>query len=204
MPIPEPNASINPEADQILSRIAIRFGLLVFALLIADTLFVSYFNARLHPRDTAGDLMQTPRLAAAEPAQHPGRPGPLLLWHPPPVRRPAGDRAGAGRRPAPGARRSPPWSRSPPPCSGSSTAAARRTICWRRPTRGWARRPKAEAARAFVRRKKGVWADKLTPGQQSRGERADKGSGGKRRGRLCRAGAGKPPRPPKGKPKRRF
>jgi len=60
--MPDPKASshtavINPDADKTLTRIALRYGLLVFALLVADTFFLSYANALMHPR-TLGGLFQ--------------------------------------------------------------------------------------------------------------------------------------------------
>lgn len=53
---------INPDADRRLARIAIRYGLLVFALLVLTTFGLSYANAQVQPK-TLKDLL-TPRLAA--------------------------------------------------------------------------------------------------------------------------------------------
>ena len=61
--MPEPTAVINPDADKILTRIAFRYGLLVFALLIADTFFISYVNAAKHPGNL-GVLIKQPGLVA--------------------------------------------------------------------------------------------------------------------------------------------
>ena len=204
MPIPEPNASINPEADRVLSRIALRFGLLVFALLIADTLFVSYFNARLHPR-TLRDLL-TPKLAFLN--------GVSILvvlipfyWG---IYKLFAARLAIGRERV-GAR------------------AWREAVAALEPFSAWMQRfldqsgeahfllaqayaglgdkARAEAARAFVRRRKGVWADKLTPGTGVSGKGTagrGKASPGKGAGVYAAPGQEIKPRPAKGKPKRRF
>ena len=62
MPIPQ-NAVINPEADRRLGRIAITYGLIVFALLVLTTLLLSVVNASSQPK-TLGDLVHSPKLAA--------------------------------------------------------------------------------------------------------------------------------------------
>ncbi len=66
---------------------------------------------------------------------------------------------------------------------------------------------KAEAARAFVRRKKSVWAEKLAPGrvQITAGKnRAEKTRAAKGAGVYAAPEQENRPRPAKGKPKRRF
>ena len=55
--MPQPNIVSDPEAEKILNRIAFRYGILVLALLIADTLIFGYANARLRPQ-TLGVLMK--------------------------------------------------------------------------------------------------------------------------------------------------
>jgi len=55
--MPQPNIVSDPEAEKILNRISLRYFLLVFALLIADTLIFGYANALLRPK-TLGVLMK--------------------------------------------------------------------------------------------------------------------------------------------------
>lgn len=55
--MPQPNIVSDPEAEKILNRIALRYGILLFALLIADTLLFSSAYALLRPK-TLGVLMK--------------------------------------------------------------------------------------------------------------------------------------------------
>ena len=55
--MPQPNIVSDPEAEKILNRISLRYFLLVFALLIADTLIFGYANALMRPK-TLGVLMK--------------------------------------------------------------------------------------------------------------------------------------------------
>ena len=55
--MPQPNTVSDPEAEKVLNRIALRYGLLVFTLLVVDTFLLSYLNSLLHPQ-TLGGLMK--------------------------------------------------------------------------------------------------------------------------------------------------
>ena len=63
---------------------------------------------------------------------------------------------------------------------------------------------RAEAAREFVRHRKGVWAEKLLPGKPVLNRGASTKATGKGAGVYAAPGQENRPRPPKGKPKRRF
>lgn len=204
MPIPEPNASINPEADRVLSRIALRFGLLVFALLVGDTLFVSYFNARLHPH-TLRDLL-TPKLVLLNGVSIlvvliPFYAGIYRLFA---ARLAIGrERVGARawREAAAALEPFSAWSQRFLDQSGEAHFLLAQAYA------GLGDKARAEAARNFVRRRKGVWADKLGGGKgtpaSGRGG-GGKASAGKGAGVYEVPGQENRPRPPKRGPKRRF
>jgi len=185
--MPEPNVVINSEADKILNRIAFRYGLLVFALLIADTFFLSYANALMHPR-TLGGLMK-PALVAMNFAS-------ILVVLIPfyyGIYKLFSARLAIGRERV-------------------QARAWREAVTALEPFDAWAQRfldnsgeahfllaqaymglgdkNKAEAARRFVRRRRGVWADRV--------------NGIKPLVSPGAAGQENRPRPPKSKPRRRF
>lgn len=199
MPIPE-NTSINPEADRRIGRIAITYGLLVFALLILTTLALSYANAASQPK-TLADLIHSPKLAALNL-------GSILIVLVPfyfGIHRLFAARLEIGRERV-GARA---WREAAAalepfaaPMQRFLDGSGEAHFLLAQAYAGMGEKGKAEAARAFVRRKKSVWAEKLTPGRSQMS--AGKGGTGKGAGVYAAPGQENRPRPPKGKPKRRF
>ena len=199
MPIPQ-NSVINREADRRLGRIAITYGLIVFALLVVTTLLLSFANAGTQPK-TLGDLIHNPKLAGLNFLS-------ILVVIVPfyfGIHRLFAARLEIGRERV-GARA---W-REAVAALEPFTAPMQRFLdgsgeahyLLAQAYTGLGDKVKAESARAFVRRKKGVWAEKLTPSrvQISAGKaRTAKGSGV-----HAAPEQESRPRPSKGKPKRRF
>lgn len=193
MPIPEPNATINPEADRILRTIAIRYGILVFALLIADTFFLSYANALMRPR-TLGDLL-TPRLAFLNLISI------LVVLIPfyAGIYRLYAARLAIGRERVQArawgeavAALEPFAARTQRFLDGSGEAHFLLAQAYT----ALGEKSRAEAVRAYLRgKKKSIWAAKLSPGKAVTGKGA---------GVYAAPGQENKPRPAKGKPKRRF
>ena len=186
--MPQPNTVSDPEAEKILNRISLRYGLLVFALLIADTFFLSYADALLHPR-TLGALMKPSLIllnfASILVVLIPFYYGIYKLFS---------ARLAIGRERV----QSRSWNQA---------------VAALEPFDNWTQRfldnsgeahfllaqaytslgdkTKAEAARKFVRRRKGVWADRVNGVKPAT---TTLGPGGQENR----------PRPSKGKPRRRF
>ncbi len=185
--MPEPTAVINPEADKILTRIAFRYGLLVFVLLIADTFFLSYANALMRPR-TLGGLMK-PALIAANFASIlvvliPFYYGIYQLFS---ARLTIGRervQARAWREAVAALEPFDAWAQRFLDRSGEAHFLLAQAYT------GLGEKNKAEAARRFVRRRKGIWADRV--------------NGVKSSVSIGDAGQENRPRPPKSKPRRRF
>lgn len=186
--MPEPTVVINPEADRTLNRIAFRYGLLVFALLIADTFLLSYTNALLHPK-TLGGLMK-PALVLVNFASIlvvliPFYYGIYKLFSArlvigrERVQARAWSEAVAALEPFDA------WAQRFLDNSGEAHFLLAQAYT------GLGDKSKAEAARKFVRRRKGVWADRVNGIKSATGT---PGSGGQE----IR------PRPAKNKPRRRF
>ena len=203
MPVPQ-NAVINPEADRRLGRIALTYGLIVFALLILTSLLLPLINAAYHPK-TLGEMIHSPKLAALNL-------GSILVVLIPfyfGIHRLFAARLEIGRERV-GARA---WREAVAALEpfaaptqrfldGSGEAHFLLAQAWA----GLGEKGKAEAARAFVRRKKGVWAEKLSPvkGRITAGKSQGKARAGKGAGVYEAPGQENRPRPPKGRPKRRF
>ncbi len=196
MPIPQ-NAVINPEADRRLGRIALTYGLIVFALLVVTTLLLSVFNAGSQPK-TLGDLIHSPKLAALNLLS-------ILVVIVPfyfGIHRLFTARLEIGRERV-GARA---WREAvaalepfAAPMQRFLDGSGEAHFLLAQAYAGLGEKGKAESARAFVRRKKGVWAEKLSPGRvQITGQR-EKGAGV-----YAAPGQENRPRPTKGRPKRRF
>jgi len=187
MPIPQ-NAVINPEADRRLGRIAILYGLIVFVMLVLTTFGLSYANAAYQPKSLVA-LIHSPKLVALNLLSI------LIVLIPfyAGIHRLFAARMEIGRervqarawREAVAALEpfTAPMQRF---LDGSGEAHYLLALAYT----GLGEKQKAEAARAFVRRKKGIWAERV--------------SAGKGAGAYAAPGQESPPRPPKGKPKRRF
>ncbi len=199
MPIPQ-NAVINPEADRRLGRIALTYGLIVFALLVLTTLLLPFINAASQPR-TLGELIHKPKLAALNL-------GSILIVLIPfyfGIHRLFAARLEIGRERA----QAHAWREAvaalepfAAPMQRFLDGSGEAHFLLAQAYAGLGEKGKAEAARAFVRRKKGVWAEKLSPvkGQITAGRaHANKGAGV-----YPAPGQENRPRPSKGKPKRRF
>jgi len=199
MPIPQ-NAVINPEADRRLGRIAITYGLIVFALLVLTTLLLSVVNAASQPK-TLGDLIHNPKLAGLNLLS-------ILVVLVPfyfGIHRLFAARLEIGRERV-GARA---WREAvaalepfAAPMQRFLDGSGEAHYLLAQAYTGMGEKGKAESARAFVRRKKGAWADKLTPG---RGQiAASKNRAAKGAGVYAAPEQESRPRPPKSRPKRRF
>ena len=199
MPIPQ-NAVINPEADRRLGRIAITYGLIVFTLLVLTSLLVPLIDAGQQPK-TLGDLLHKPKLAALNLLS-------ILVVLIPfyfGIHRLFAARLEIGRERV-GARA---WREAVAALEPFASLMQRfldgsgeAHYLLAQAYTGMGEKGKAEAARAFVRRKKGIWADKLAP---VRGQiTASKNRTAKGAGVYAAPEQENRPRPPKGKPKRRF
>ena len=199
MPIPQ-NAVINPEADRRLGRIAITYGLIVFALLVVTTLLLSFANAATQPK-TLGDLIHSPKLAGLNLLS-------ILVVIVPfyfGIHRLFAARLEIGReRVQARAWREAVAALEPfdAPLQRFLDGSGEAHYLLAQAHAGLGDKAKAEAARAFVRRKKGVWADKLTPGRVQ--ITAGKNRAAKGAGVYAAPEQENRPRPQKGKPKRRF
>ena len=186
--MPQPNIVSDPEAEKILNRIAFRYGILVLALLIADTLIFGYANARLRPQ-TLGVLMK-PLLILLNFASI------LVVLIPfyfgiyklfaarliigrERVQRRAWNQAVAALEPFDS------WTQRFLDHSGEAHFLLAQAYV------GVGNKAKAEAARKFVRGRKGVWADRVN-GVKSAATT------------LGPDGQENRPRPAKNKPRRRF
>ena len=204
MPVPQ-NTSINPEADRRLRRIALTYGLLVFVLLLLTTVLLSTANAASQPK-TLADLIHSPKLAALNLLS-------ILVVLVPfyfGIQRLYAARLEIGRERV-GARA---WGEAVAalepfavPMQRFLDGSGEAHFLLAQAYAGLGEKARAESARAFVRRKKSVWAEKLSPGQGLRmtGKgQAGKPQMGKGAGVYTAPGQENRPRPPKGKPKRRF
>jgi len=196
MPVPQ-NAVINPEADRRLGRIALTYGLIVFALLVLTTLLLSVVNAGSQPK-TLGDLIHSPKLAVLNLFS-------ILVVIVPfyfGIHRLFIARLEIGRERV-GARA---WREAvaalepfAAPMQRFLDSSGEAHFLLAQAYAALGEKGKAESARAFVRRRKGVWAEKLTPGKvQITGQK------GKGAGVYAVPGQENRPRPSRGKPKRRF
>ena len=196
MPAPQ-NAVINPEADRRLGRIALTFGLIVFALLVLTTILLSVVNAGSQPK-TLGDLIHSPKLAVLNFLSIIVVLVPFYFG----IHRLFAARLEIGReRVQARAWREAVAALEPfaAPMQRFLDGTGEAHFLLAQAYTGMGEKEKAESARAFVRRKKGAWAEKLTPGRgQIRGQK-EKGAGS-----SATPGQENRPRPPKGKPKRRF
>ena len=203
MPIPQ-NVGINPEADRRLNRIALTYGLIVFALLVLTSLLIPLIDAE--SRKTLTGLSHSPKLVALNILS-------ILVVLVPfyfGIHRQFQTRLEIGRERV-GARA---WSEAvaalepfDAPMQRFLDGSGEAHFLLAQAYTGLGNKAKAESTRAFVRRKKSVWAEKLTPGRVQ--ITAGKATSGK-----ARAGKGagvyvtpeqeNRPRPSKGRPKRRF
>ena len=207
MPTPElktepPNTSINPEADRTLRNIFFRYGALTLVLLVAETFLSSYVNA----------LMQSGR-------QHGGRKTALevlngasilivlvpFYWG---VYRIFAARLSIGRERV----QARAWREAVAALEPFSLGLQRFVMDQSGEAHYWLAqayagmgdKARAEAARQFVRRRRGVWAEKLLPGKPVLNRGTSGKATGKGAGVYAAPGQENRPRPPKGKPKRRF
>lgn len=192
MPSSETNAVITPEADRILSRITLRYGLVVLVLLVLTTFLLSYANARYHP-NTLKDLL-TPQLALLNLLSI------LIVLIPfyAGIYRLFAARLEIGRAQV----QARAWREAVAALEPFDVPTQRfldrsgEAHYWlAQAYLGLGDKVKAEKSRAFVRRRKGVWAEKLGGG---------KGHLSKSSHVPAAMGQENRPRPPKGKPKRRF
>jgi len=187
--MPTSNPVINPEADKILSRIAFRYGLLVFALLIADTFFLSYADALMRPKNLSG--LFKPALVVINFAS-------ILVVLVPfyyGIYKLFSARLSIGRERV----QARAWSEAVAALEPFDAWAQRfldqsgeAHFLLAQAYTGLGDKAKAESARKFVRRRKGVWADRV------KGVKPVGSPGIGPGGQEIR------PRPPKGKPRRRF
>lgn len=189
MPIPQ-NTTINPEADKRLGRIAMTYGVLVFALLVLTTFGLSWANARYHPQKLT-DLL-TPQLIGLNLLSI------LIVLIPfyAGIHRLYAARLEIGRERVQARAWDEAVSALEPfaaPMQRFLDGTGEAHYLLAQAYAGQGRKEAAEKARAYVRRKKGVWAEKLSPGKSGKGVSVYSASGPETR-----------PRPPKGKPKRRF
>ena len=168
------------------------FGILVFALLVLTTFGLSWANARYHPQ-TLKDLL-TPQLIALNLLSI------LIVLIPfyAGIHRLYAARLEIGRERV----QARAWSEAvaalepfdaPMQRFLDGTGEAHYLLAQAYAALG--SKERAEKARAYVRRKKGVWAEKLSPG---------KGGASKGASVYSAGGSEARPRPPKSKPKRRF
>ena len=191
MPVPT-NAIINPDADRILRRIAIRYGVLVLVLLVAETFLLSYINLLLHAVNLHGSrrlLLDILNGASILIVLVPFYGGIYRLFL---ARLEIGRERVAARA----------WNEAVAalePFAASTQRFLDRSgeahYLLAQAYAGLGDKTRAEAARAFVRRRKGVWADRLAGGKSQAGKGATAYSA---------SGQENKPRPPKGKPRRRF
>ena len=186
MPVPT-NAIINPDADHILRRIALRYGILVLILLVAETFLLSYLNLLLHavnlqgPRRFVLDVLNGASILIV---LVPFYAGIYRLFT---ARLEIGRERIAARA----------WSEAvaalepfAAPTQRFLDRSGEAHFLLAQAYMGMGDKVKAEAARAFVRRRKGVWAEKLGTGKGA--------------GVYSAPGQENRPRPPKSKPRRRF
>ena len=197
MPVPQ-NAVINPEADRRLGRIALGYGLLVFLLLVVTTIGLSYVNAAKQPK-TLGDLVHSPTLAALNLLS-------ILIVLVPfyfgigrlfVARLEIGRERVAARAWLEAVAALEPFAA---PVQRFLDGSGEAHFLLAQAYAALGEKGKAESARAFVRRKKTVWAEKLTPGKPTGLAK----SSGKGAGVSPAPGSESRPRPPKSRPKRRF
>ena len=190
MPIPQ-NTSINPDADRRLRRIGYLYGVLVLILLVLTTIGLSLMNARYHPQ-TLKSLL-TPQLIALNLLSIlvvlvPFYAGIYRLYA---ARLEIGRDRVAARA----------WSEAvaalepfDAPMQRFLDGSGEAHYLLAQAYSALGSKTQAEAARAFVRRKKSVWSEKLSPGK-----------GIARKGVVSTAFEQENrPHPAKGKPKRRF
>jgi fumarate reductase subunit D len=191
MPIPQ-NTSINPDADRRLGRIGIFYGVLVFALLVLTTFGLSWANARYHPQTLKALL--TPQLIVLNLLSIlvvliPFYAGIHRLYA---ARLEIGRERVAARAWGEAVAALEPFT-APMQRFLDGTGEAHYLLA--QAYMGLGSKTQAETARAFVRRKKSVWAEKMSPGK-----------GPARKGAAVYTASAQEnrPRPAKGKPKRRF
>ncbi len=199
MPIPQ-NAVINSEADRRLGRIAITYGLIVFVLLVLTTLLLIVVNAESQPK-TLTDLIHNPKLAGLNLLS-------ILIVIIPfyfGIHRLFAARLEIGRERV-GARA---WREAvaalepfSAPMQRFLDGSGEAHYLLAQAYTGLGDKGKAESARAFVRRRKGIWAEKLTPGRVQ--ITAGKARAAKGAGVYAAPEQENRPRPSKGRPKRRF
>jgi len=186
--MPQPNIVSDPQAEKILNRIAFRYGILVFALLIIDTLVSAYANALLRPK-TLGVLM-TPSVILLNFAS-------ILVVLIPfyfGIYKLFSARLAIGRERV----QSRSWNQAVAALEPFDTwtqrfldSSGEAHFLLAQAYTGLGDKAKAEAARKFVRRRKGVWADRVN-GVKSAAST------------LGQEGQEIRPRPSKNKPRRRF
>ncbi len=185
MPLPAQNATINPAADRRLKRIIYGYGIVVFALLFLTTFALAWANAKYGGPTLKS--MATPRLVLLNIASIlvvliPYYAGIHRLYT---ARLEIGRECVAARA----------WSEAVAALDPFNAPLARfldgsgeAHFLLAQAYTGLGEKVKAEKARAVVRRKKGVWADRLNAG----------------RGGSVYTTQEKRPAPPKGKPRKRF
>ncbi len=185
MPLPAQNAVINPDADRRLKRIALGYGVVVVALLFLTTLALSWANAQWGGPTLKS--MATPRLFLLNLASMlvvliPFYAGIHRLYT---ARLEIGRERVAARAWGEAVAALDPFSA---PLARFLDTGGEAHFLLAQAYTGLGDKMKAEKARAVVRRKKGVWAEKQNAG----------------RGSSIYTTQEKRPAPPKGKPRKRF
>ena len=185
MPLPAQNAVINPAADRRLKRIALGYGIVVVALLFLTTLALSWANAASGGstlKSTATPKLFLLNLASVLIVLIPFYAGIHRLYT---VRLEIGRECVAARAWGEAVAALEPFSA---PLARFLDTGGEAHFLLAQAYTGLGEKIKAEKARAIVRRRKGVWADKLNAG----------------RGGSIYTTQEKRPTPPKGKPRKRF
>ena len=207
MPTPElktgpPNTSINPEADRTLKRIAITYGALVVVLLVVETLVSGYVNALLRSGSQHGGrktFLELLNGASILLVLIPFYGGIYKLFS---ARLAIGRERVQARAWREGVAALEPFSLGLQRFIMDQSGEAHYWLA--QAYTGLGDKSRAEAAREFVRRRKGVWAEKLMPGKPVLNRGASGKAVGKGASVYAAPGQENRPRPPKGKPKRRF
>ncbi len=185
MPLPAQNAVINPAADRRIKRIAFGYGMVFVALLFLTTFALAWANAK-YGGPTLKSMM-TPRLVMLNIASVlivliPFYAGIHRLYT---ARLEIGRECVAARAWGEAVAALDPFSA---PLARFLDTGGEAHFLLAQAYTGLGDKQKAEKARAVVRRKKGVWADRLSAG----------------RGSSVYTTQEKRPAPPKGKPRKRF
>lgn len=185
MPLPAQNALINPAADRRLKRIALGYGIVVIALLLLTTVALAWANAK-YGGPTLKSMMTTKlvmlNIASILIVLIPFYAGIHRMYT---ARLEIGRECVADRAWGEAVAALDPFNA---PLARFLDVGGEAHFLLAQAYAGLGEKARAEKARAVVRRKKGVWADRLNAG----------------RGGSIYTTQEKRPTPPKGKPRKRF